>query len=178
MAGAHRNVRLTDLASFRIDRLPIGRQFHAFDAEISVLAAVGCQTEIARRVTLDELDDPLGRQHVQPVPNARLCTEAALVLEGFSEQRHRVHPPRARFAIEDVDDHLALALPLNEAETYAALTRLDPLWNEMFPAEQARIVALLVERVDIGSHGLNVRLRTDGLAALVREMRPEVGAAA
>ena len=48
----------------------------------------------------------------------------------------------------------------------------------MFPAEQARIVALLVERVDIGSHGLNVRLRTDGLAALVREMRPEVGAAA
>ena len=27
-----------------------------------------------------------------------------------------------------------------------ALERLDPLWNELFPAEQARIV---VERVDI-----------------------------
>ena len=67
---------------------------------------------------------------------------------------------------------------LNEAETQAALTRLDPLWNEMFPAEQARIVALLVERVDIGTDGLNVRLRTDGLAALAREMRAEVGAAA
>ena len=67
---------------------------------------------------------------------------------------------------------------INEAETYAALTRLDPLWNEMFPAEQARIVALLVERVDIGTDGLNVRLRTDGLAALAREMRAEVGAAA
>jgi len=67
---------------------------------------------------------------------------------------------------------------INEAETYAALTRLDPLWNEMFPAEQARIVALLVERVDIGTDGLNVRLRKDGLAALAREMRAEVGAAA
>jgi len=67
---------------------------------------------------------------------------------------------------------------INEAETYAALTRLDPLWNEMFPAEQARIVALLVERVDIGTDGLNVRLRTDGLAALAREMGAEVGAAA
>jgi DNA invertase Pin-like site-specific DNA recombinase len=67
---------------------------------------------------------------------------------------------------------------INEAETYAALTRLDPLWNEMFPAEQARIVALLVERVDIGTDGLNVRLRTDGLAALARETRAEVGAAA
>jgi len=67
---------------------------------------------------------------------------------------------------------------INEAETYAALTRLDPLWNEMFPAEQARIVALLVERVDIGTQGLNVRLRMDGLTALAREMRAEVGEAA
>ncbi len=48
----------------------------------------------------------------------------------------------------------------------------------MFPAEQARIVALLVERVDIGTDGLKVRLRRDGLAALAREMTAEVGAAA
>ena len=67
---------------------------------------------------------------------------------------------------------------INEAETHAALTRLDPLWNELFPAEQARIVALLVERVDIGTDGLNVRLRTDGLAALAREMTKVIEAAA
>ena len=28
---------------------------------------------------------------------------------------------------------------------------LDPLWDELFPAEQARIVQLLVERVDVGT---------------------------
>ena len=28
--------------------------------------------------------------------------------------------------------------------------RLDPLWDELFPAEQARIIRLLVERVEIG----------------------------
>ena len=67
---------------------------------------------------------------------------------------------------------------ISEVEVREALTLLEPLWNEMFPAEQARIVALLVERVDIGTDGLNVRLRTDGLAALAREMGPEVGAAA
>ena len=67
---------------------------------------------------------------------------------------------------------------INEAETHAALTRLDPLWDELFPAEQARIVTLLVERVDIGTEGLNVRLRVDGLSRLAREMRPEVGEAA
>ena len=65
---------------------------------------------------------------------------------------------------------------LTEAEAREALTRLDPLWNEMFPAEQARIVALLVERVDIGTDGLNVRLRMDGLAGLARELRAKEAA--
>ena len=60
----------------------------------------------------------------------------------------------------------------------AALQQLDPLWDELFPAEQARIVALLAERVDIGVGGLNVRLRVEGLAALAREMATDIGAAA
>jgi hypothetical protein len=44
------------------------------------------------------------------------------------------------------------------------------LWDELFPAEQARIVQLLVERVDLRMHGVEVRLRPNGLAGLVREM--------
>jgi hypothetical protein len=59
---------------------------------------------------------------------------------------------------------------ISEADARAALQQLEPLWDELFPAEQARIVALLVERVDIGTDGLNVRLRVDGLNGLVREM--------
>ena len=35
---------------------------------------------------------------------------------------------------------------------------------------EAPVVALLVERVDIGTDGLNVRLRVDGLSGLAREM--------
>lgn len=65
-----------------------------------------------------------------------------------------------------------------EADAREALIGLEPLWDELFPAEQARIVTLLVERIDIGNNGLNVRLRLDGLAELAREMRAEVGAAA
>ena len=67
---------------------------------------------------------------------------------------------------------------ITDVETREALTRLDPLWDELFPAEQARIVGLLVERVDIGTDGMNVRLRMDGLAALAREMLTDVGEAA
>jgi len=66
----------------------------------------------------------------------------------------------------------------SEVEARDALTRLDPLWDELFPAEHARIVTLLVERVDIGTEGLIVRLRTDGLAGLANEMRVVVGEAA
>ena len=67
---------------------------------------------------------------------------------------------------------------ITEADARAALTRLDPLWDELFPAEQARIVTLLVERVEIGTEGLNVRLRMDGLAGLAREMITDIGAGA
>jgi DNA invertase Pin-like site-specific DNA recombinase len=59
---------------------------------------------------------------------------------------------------------------ITEVDARETLTRLDPLWDELFPAEQARIVALLVERVDIDTDGLNVRLRVDGLRSLSREM--------
>jgi DNA invertase Pin-like site-specific DNA recombinase len=59
---------------------------------------------------------------------------------------------------------------ITEADVRASLNQLDPLWDELFPAEQERIVALLVERIDIGTAGLNVRLRVDGLSGLAREM--------
>ena len=60
---------------------------------------------------------------------------------------------------------------IDEAEVREALHRLDPLWNELFPAEQARIVQLLVERVDVSPNGADIRLRTEGLANLVAELR-------
>jgi len=59
---------------------------------------------------------------------------------------------------------------MTEDEARLALERLDPLWEELFPAEQARIIRLLVDRVDIGPGGADVRLRLDGLASLVRDL--------
>jgi hypothetical protein len=61
----------------------------------------------------------------------------------------------------------AEAPDLTEAETREALRRLASLWDELFPAEQARIVRLLVERVELGPAGADIRLRVKGLARLV-----------
>jgi len=59
---------------------------------------------------------------------------------------------------------------LAESEVREALERLDPLWDELFPAEQARIVRALVERVVVGPQGADIRLRVEGLAGLVRDL--------
>jgi hypothetical protein len=59
---------------------------------------------------------------------------------------------------------------LTEVETRDALHQLEPLWDELFPAEQARIIWLLVERVTVSSAGADIRLRVEGLASLVRDL--------
>jgi hypothetical protein len=60
---------------------------------------------------------------------------------------------------------------ISEREVVEALGEFEPLWDELFPAEQARIVRLLVERVDVSPKGIDVRLRAEGLRALTEELR-------
>jgi site-specific DNA recombinase len=60
---------------------------------------------------------------------------------------------------------------LAESDVRAALLQFEPLWNELFPAEQARIVELLVERVDLQPDGVDLRLRVEGLTSLCSELR-------
>jgi site-specific DNA recombinase len=46
---------------------------------------------------------------------------------------------------------------------------LNPLWDELFPAEQARIIGLLVERVDVQESAVEIQFRVDGLRSLVED---------
>jgi site-specific DNA recombinase len=57
-------------------------------------------------------------------------------------------------------------------------TAARSLWDELFPAEQARIIQLVVERVEIAEDWLDIRMRSDGLAGLVREFGMDARAAA
>jgi site-specific DNA recombinase len=43
--------------------------------------------------------------------------------------------------------------------------------KELFPVEQARIVPLLIERVEVAPDGLTIRLRTEGLRSLIQDLR-------
>jgi hypothetical protein len=65
-----------------------------------------------------------------------------------------------------------------EREVVARISEFAPLWDELFPAEQARIVRLLVERIDLSAGGMQVRLRGEGLQTLVEELRQKEARAA
>jgi DNA invertase Pin-like site-specific DNA recombinase len=59
----------------------------------------------------------------------------------------------------------------DEREVVAALQRLDPLWHQLFPAEQARILQLLVAHVVVRLDCLEITLRVEGITSLIEDLR-------
>jgi len=59
---------------------------------------------------------------------------------------------------------------VTEADASAALHEFSALWAQLFPAEQARIIQLLVRRITVTAAGLEVDIRREGIAGVVREM--------
>jgi site-specific DNA recombinase len=59
---------------------------------------------------------------------------------------------------------------VSEADAIAALHEFSALWAQLFPAEQARIIQLLVRRVTVTAAGLEVDIRREGIAGVIREM--------
>jgi hypothetical protein len=62
---------------------------------------------------------------------------------------------------------------ITEREVTVLLADFGAVWAELFPAEQARIVQLLVERVDVQEEALEVRIRAEGLVSLMVELRQQ-----
>ncbi|MBS3962725.1 MAG: recombinase family protein [Sandarakinorhabdus sp.] len=82
---------------------------------------------------------------------------------------------RALMRTPEVAAQAAAVLKADDAETdgndvVAALANFDTLWETLFPAEQARIARLLVQRVTVSQQGLTVDLRTAGLSSVIRDM--------
>ncbi len=67
---------------------------------------------------------------------------------------------------------------LTEGKVREELESFEALWSGLFPAEQARIIQLLVERVDVHEEGANVTLKVEGLTTLFSELQPTARQAA
>jgi site-specific DNA recombinase len=58
---------------------------------------------------------------------------------------------------------------VTEQEVRKALHDIEPVWNELFPAEQARIVNLLIENITVDSDGVDIKMCASGLESLTRD---------
>jgi site-specific DNA recombinase len=58
----------------------------------------------------------------------------------------------------------------SETEIVELLQSLTPIWDELFPLEQNRLLQLLVESVEMSEAGADLVLRVDGINALVHEL--------
>jgi site-specific DNA recombinase len=59
---------------------------------------------------------------------------------------------------------------LTESEVRNSLQTFDPLWSQLFPAEQSRIIQLLVERIDVLIDRVDIKLRIAGITSLIGEL--------
>jgi site-specific DNA recombinase len=60
---------------------------------------------------------------------------------------------------------------LAEGAVREALVGFDQVWTELFPAEQSRIVRLLIGKVVVSPTAVDVHLLIEGFSSLVAEMR-------
>lgn len=73
-----------------------------------------------------------------------------------------------------VPQAIALDPTLDEAQVTVAMTQVDRVWEQLFPAEQQRLVRLLVERVIVTPTNLELRLRPGGVGSLADDARQSV----
>ena len=100
--------------------------------------------------------------------------EAAVIAEVRKVLRT---PEMVSQAIREV---VALDPAADAPQVIQTLQSIEPVWDELFPAEQARIVQLLVERVTVSPTGLRIDMKTAGMKELIQSImaEPEIGKAA
>ncbi|MBI5725836.1 MAG: recombinase family protein [Planctomycetes bacterium] len=118
---------------------------------------------------LEELKRAVGRLAKSDTKDGMLADELRKLNEEYSETQNRLAE------ISHTLDTLDSSGP-TEDDVRDALQKLDPLWDELFPAEKERIVKLLVEEVVASKDNLLIRLRLHGIKSLVAELQGNAAA--
>ncbi|NBU98805.1 MAG: hypothetical protein EBS19_11455 [Spirochaetia bacterium] len=58
---------------------------------------------------------------------------------------------------------------ISEEESISALQNIEQVWDHLFPAEQARIIQVLIERITIRKDGISIKWHAKGMPKLLRE---------
>ncbi len=60
---------------------------------------------------------------------------------------------------------------VDEAQVCLAMLQIDKIWDQLFPAEQERIVRLLINKVVVTPHNIEVQFRAHGIERLAAEIK-------
>ena len=81
--------------------------------------------------------------------------------------RHVLRSPEVlAHAVREVSE---LRPKIKESESIRALQSIDPVWDELFPSEQAGIVRTLVDRITVRRDGITIQWKDQGMNKLLRE---------
>jgi len=58
---------------------------------------------------------------------------------------------------------------LTEHDVRRSLKDIAPVWNQLFPVEQMRLINLLVEKILVDANGVSIKFRSIGIEKLVRD---------
>jgi site-specific DNA recombinase len=97
---------------------------------------------------------------VQRVPAGEIETA---VLE---KVRHLLRSPE--ILSQAVREVIAQRPEISEAEAIQALQSIDPVWDLLFPAEQATIVQTLIKQITIRANGMSIQWQDQGMSQLLR----------
>ena len=59
-------------------------------------------------------------------------------------------------------------------DTRAALDNFGTLWDELFPAEQARIIQLIIEQITVYPNKIIIKFRPPGMISVLHELLPDL----
>jgi site-specific DNA recombinase len=141
--------------------------------ELAEILAAGLMTPVATRKGsrlyryYTSMDLIRNRATVEAAGPLRL---PAGMVEGavIGEMRRVIRTPEV--AVRAIDALRQDGVVVDEPSALNALTGFDAMWTALFPAEQARIARLLVQRVTVSARGIAVDLRHDGVGAVIRDM--------
>jgi hypothetical protein len=104
----------------------------------------------------------------QAVPAARSRASSLGQVPAFCSCRpSRSRGPSPRYAGNN--GRVEAAIP-GDGGLIEGLGALEPVWDELYPAEQARILRLLIERSDVAPDGISVTLHAAKVRSLVAEL--------
>lgn len=141
----------------------VTNQLRAIFRSPEMIAETYRATAVAEHTEIERLEAEKGE----------LCAEIAELREskGGSENARALLDCECQ--LEEINTQLAALrrLNLSERDVADALGKLDPIWEELFPVEQRRIIQLLVEQVSVNPDGLNIKIRANGVHSLVTELK-------